>query len=79
MTWEIALGIFALAAFLISVCGVIFKLSGILTRLQTMLDALQNILNDLKKSNAEEHKEFREKMELNERRITELEIKLHSQ
>lgn len=74
MTWEISVGIFTLVGFLITVGGVIFKLSGILSKLQAMLETLKDIINELKESNADEHKEFREKIEDIEHRLTQLEL-----
>ena len=75
MTWEIAVGIFALAGFVISIGTFIFKLSGMLTKLQSTLDALNSVLEELKQNNAEDHKFFRKKIEELERRLIEVEIK----
>jgi uncharacterized coiled-coil protein SlyX len=75
MTWEIAVGIFALVGFVTSIGAFIFKLSGMLTKLQATLDALNSVLDELKKSNNDDHKYFREKLEELERRLIEVEIR----
>lgn len=75
MTWEIAVGIFALVGFVVSIGTFIFKLSGMLTKLQATLDALNSVLDELKRDNADDHKFFRKKLEELEKRLTEVEIK----
>lgn len=73
MTWEIALGIFALLGAFATVIGWSAKIVKAITALQTSLDLLNSTLSDLKKDNREEHKGFRDQIDDHETRITVLE------
>lgn len=48
MTWEIALGIFALAGFVISIVSIAAKTIRILTQLETTIKNLQYTVDDFK-------------------------------
>lgn len=71
MTWEIALGIFALASFLIAFGGIIFKASKVMTSLEASVKALNEALKDSKT----DRKDLHEKVDDHEKRIYTLEIK----
>ncbi len=51
MTWEIALGIFALAGFVISLITIAAKIISTLTKLETTIQNLQKTVDEFKASN----------------------------
>jgi septal ring factor EnvC (AmiA/AmiB activator) len=72
MTWEIFLGIVALAGFLISIGGIIFKLSRVLTSLEATVKSLKEMLDDSKDDRQGMHK----KLDNHETRLVKLETKV---
>lgn len=76
MTWEIAVGIFALVGFVISIATITGKQAGVLARLETTLKALNNTLEELKKSNKESHKDIYDKIADHEKRVGDMETKM---
>ena len=85
MTWEIFLGIAALASFVILVGGPIIKLNTSITKLQACFDALENSINRLEvsiqkldSSNAEGHRRLWDHNTQQDKLIDELTFKLTS-
>lgn len=76
MTWEIALGIFALAGFVISIVTIASKQAGLLAKLETTLTALNETLEELKENNRESHKDIYSKLSNHEKRVGEIETKM---
>ena len=77
MTWEIALGIFALAGFVISIVTITGRLSGVLAEIKTTLSTLNETLTETKESNSASHKDIYEKIGDHETRIAEIETKIN--
>lgn len=77
MTWEIALGIFALAGFVISIVTIAGKQAGILAKLEATLNALNETLEELKENNRASHKDIYEKIGDHEKRVAEIETKIN--
>lgn len=75
MTWEIVAGIIALFGFILTIAGYSGKLSKALASLETTLKALKETLDEFKESNKESHKEFYERLDNHESRISRLETK----
>ncbi len=76
MTWEIALGIFTLVAFVISIATISSRLSGILAEIKTTLAALNETLIETKTSNSASHKDIYSKLADHEKRVGEIETKI---
>lgn len=76
MTWEIALGIFALAAFVISVGAIIAKASHMFATLNASINMLTETLKEFKKDSKADRKELHDKVEDHETRIKTLEVKV---
>lgn len=74
MTWEIALGIFALAAFVISIVTIAVKWAGVISRLEATLTALNETLEELKENNRASHKDIYDKLGDHDKRISKLEV-----
>jgi predicted amino acid-binding ACT domain protein len=72
MTWEIALGIFALVAFVISIGAIIAKASQVIAELKA---AVVMLVEQLKDSKADREK-LHDKLEDHEKRIQTIEIKI---
>lgn len=75
MTWEIVLGIIALAGFIITIGSLTAKLSGILSRLESSVRELTAAIADVRRENGGEHSEMRRQLDGHENRITILEVK----
>ncbi len=71
MTWEIVLGIIALASFLFTLCGIVFKAAKVLTSLEATVKELSASLKDSKN----DRKSLHDKVDDHEKRIYTLEIK----
>ena len=76
MTWEIALGIFALVTFVGSVSVWIFKLSRTLAILEITIKTLNVTLTDFKTNNKESHKELNHKYDAHEERLNDHERRI---
>lgn len=76
MTWEIALGIFALVSFVGAVSAWIFKLSRTLAILETTIKALNDALGVISTNNKESHKDLYNKHDEHERRINDHEMRI---
>lgn len=76
MTWEIALGIFALAGFVISIVTIAGKQAGVLAKLEATLTALNETLEELKENNRASHKDIYEKIGDHETRVKAIETKI---
>ena len=74
MTWEIALGIFALAGFVISIVTIASKQAGLLSKLEATLTALNETLEELKENNRQSHKDIYNKLGDHDKRISKLEV-----
>lgn len=74
MTWEIALGIFALVAFVISIVTIAGKWAGVISRLEATLNALNETLEELKENNRASHKDIYDKIADHDKRISKLEV-----
>lgn len=77
MSWEIALGIFALVGFVISIATIVGKWSGVVAELKATLQALNKTLEELKENNRASHKDIYEKISDHELRVAELETKIN--
>lgn len=77
MTWEIALGIFALVGFVISIVTITSRLSGLLAEIKTTLATLNETLIETKESNSASHKDIYEKIGDHENRVTAIEAKIN--
>lgn len=73
MTWEIAIGIFALASFVATFVGAAWKISKVLSTLEVTINMLKQTLEQLQKDSKKEHGELFEKIDDHEQRITKLE------
>lgn len=73
MTWEIALGIIALAGFLITTGSLAARLASALTRLEVSVKELSAAVASLKNENGTEHRAIHQTLDTHERRITILE------
>lgn len=76
MTWEIALGLFALAAFVISVGGIVAKASQMFATLNATINMLSNTLKEFKDDSKTDRKNLHDKVDDHDRRIGILEIKV---
>ena len=76
MTWEIALGLFALAAFVISVGGIVAKASHMFATLNATINMLTETLKEFKKDSKTDRKELHDRIDDHETRIGILEIKV---
>ncbi len=70
------MGIFALAAFVISIVTIAGKQAGVLARLETTLKALNKTLDELKESNRVSHKDIYDKIADHEKRVGDMETKM---
>lgn len=80
MTWEIAIGIFALTAFVISIVTMTSRMTAAVSKLTESVKNLNQIIEEMRKSSHETHKELYDKLnrhgielENHEGRITRLE------
>lgn len=76
MTWEIALGIFALVAFVISAGTIVAKASHMFATLNATITMLSETLKDFKKDSKTDRKELHDRVDDHETRIGILEIKV---
>ena len=76
MTWEIALGIFALAAFVISIGAIIAKASQTFATLNAAITMLTETLKEFKKDSKSDRKELHDMVDDHETRIVILETKV---
>ncbi len=74
MTWEIALGLFALVAFVISIGAIVAKASQVIAELKA---AVVMLIEQLKDSKADREK-LHDKLEDHEKRINTIEIKIEN-
>lgn len=70
MTWEIALGIFALAAFVISVGAIVAKASQMFATLNAAINMLTETLKEFKKDSKTDRKELHDRADDHEKRIS---------
>ena len=78
MTWEIALGLFALAAFVISVGGIVAKASQMFATLNATINMLSNTLKEFKNDSKTDRKDLHDKVNDHEKRIGILEINVYN-
>lgn len=76
MTWEIAVGIFALVTFAITIGTLAFKLAGILSKLESAVDNLRETITTIKDNNNNEHERIFEMLEKFSERLTAVETEL---
>lgn len=76
MTWEIALGIFALAAFVISIGAIIAKASQTFATLNAAINMLTETLKEFKKDSKADRQELHDVVNDHETRIVILETKV---
>lgn len=76
MTWEIALGIFALVAFVISIGAIIAKASQTFATLNAAINMLTETLKEFKKDSKTDRQELHEVVNDHETRIVILETKV---
>lgn len=76
MTWEIALGLFALVAFLISVGSIIAKASQMFATLNASINSLTNTLKEFKKDSKSDRQDLHDRVNDHETRIVVLETKV---
>ena len=75
MTWEIFLGISALASFVIAIGTIVFKASKVLASLEATVNGLSETLKDFKKDSKSDRKELHDKIDDHEQRIGKLEVR----
>ena len=63
MTWEIALGIFALAAFVISIVTMTSKMTAAVSKLTESVKNLNQIIEEMRKRSHETHTELYHKID----------------
>lgn len=76
MTWEIALGLFALVTFVIAIGGIIAKASQMFATLNAAINMLTETLKEFKKDSKTDRKELHDRIDDHETRIGILEIKV---
>lgn len=76
MTWEIALGIFALITFAVTIGSMVYKLAKILTKLETAVDNLRETIANIKDNNTKEHERIFEMIDKLNQRLTVVETEL---
>ena len=76
MTWEIALGLFALVAFEISLGAIVAKASHMLATFNAAINMLTEALKEFKKDSKTDRKELHDRIDDHETRIGILEIKV---
>lgn len=76
MTWEIALGIFALVTFAVTIGTMVYKLAKILTKLETAVDNLRETIANIKDNNTKEHERIFEMIDKLNQRLTVVETEL---
>mgnify|MGYP003400023203 CR=1 FL=1 len=76
MTWEIALGLFALVAFVISIGAIVAKASHMFATLNATINMLTETLKEFKKDSKTDRKELHDRIDDHETRIGILEIKV---
>ena len=76
MTWEIAVGIFALVTFAVTIGALAYKLAGILTKLESAIDNLRETIAAIKDNNGKEHERIFEMLEKFNERLTAVETEL---
>ena len=77
MTWEIVVGIIALAGFVISIGAPLFKLSAILTRLDVTVKDMQAANADDRKIKEAEHKEMYDTLDEHGKTLADHEMRIH--
>ena len=73
MTWEIALGIFALSAFVLSIVAMVSKVTSAVSRLTESVDNLNKTIDEMRQRSRETHTELYRIVNDHETRITILE------
>ena len=76
MTWEIAIGIFALVTFAATVGAMVYKLAQILTKLESAVDSLRETITTIKDNNNKEHERIFEMLDSLNTRLTAVETEL---
>lgn len=76
MTWETALGIFTLVAFVISIGAIIAKASQTFATLNAAINMLTETLKEFKKDSKTDRKELHDMVDDHETRIVILETKV---
>lgn len=76
MTWEIALGIFALAGFVISICTGVSKLSKTLGVLENTISILTRTITELKQNSHTTHEKLFDRLNKDEKTIENHEIRI---
>ena len=77
MTWEIALGIIALAGFLITVGTLVFKLASALSRMEASVKGLRESFAAERKEKEKKHGEMSAEMKAQAETIRRLELRIH--
>lgn len=73
MTWEIAVGIIALAGFVTTVAAYAVKVTRVITSLESTLQILNRTLDEFRENNHASHKEIYGRLNDHESRIVRLE------
>ena len=76
MTWEIALGIFALAGFVISICAFVGKLSNTLGVLENTIGTLTRTIAELKQNSHSTHEKLFDLISQDEKIIANHEVRI---
>ena len=78
MTWEIALGLFALVAFVISIGAIVAKASHMFATLNATINMLTETLKEFKKDSKTDRKELHDRIDDHETRIKTIEVKIEN-
>lgn len=78
MTWEIALGLFALASFVIGIGTIVAKQSSNNATLTVLVETLRQALDKFETKSTETHKELSDKTQKNSETLIEHEGRIHS-
>ena len=78
MTWDIALGIFALCAFVLSIIGLTSKLSTAIATLNTTVQNLNKTIDGLKENNKEAHKEMYQRLNKHDKTLVDHERRIQN-
>jgi len=76
VTWEIVLGLIALAGFIISIGTIVAKVSQAIAELKVAINMFNETLKDFKKDSKTDRKELHDRVDDHETRIGILEIKV---
>lgn len=76
MTWEILLGIITLVGFLISIIGPVMKLTKTMAELTISVTNLREDINQINIKNSESHKQIRNNLEVQDKRLDNHEKRL---